>query len=251
MEKIGSYQRGLGVVSEDIRVVALRRGNALALFDVFQGAEQIAIGSGLFEEFFFGGGGHAGFEALHQVVALAFEKKAGIAKGFGVALVGGEAFDARAEAALDVVLQARPRVIAGEVDIAGRHEKSLVDEVQDAARQAWGKIGPEIERAVFFDFAREIDAGIFFGGGQLDVGIGLIVAQEDVEFGLILLDEIVFKRQGFARIGEDDGVEVGDFADERTGFGVDPARFQEVGTHAAAERGGFADVEDRVRGVFE
>ena len=73
----------------------------------------------------------------------------------------------------------------------------------------------------------------------------------DVEFRLVALDEIVFERERFARIVEDDGVEVGDFAGERAGFGVHPAGFEEVGADAAAERRGFADVEDGAGGVFE
>src|ERR1700687_5669378 len=132
MEQIRGDQRRLGVVGEDVGVVTLGGGDALALFDVFQSAQKIAIGGGLFEEFFFGGGGHAGFEALHQVVALAFEKEAGVAKGFGIALVGGETFDARAQTALYVVLQAGAWMIAGEIDVARGNEKSFVNEVQDA-----------------------------------------------------------------------------------------------------------------------
>ena len=62
----------------------MRGGDALALFDIFESAEKIAIGGGLFEKFFFGGGGHALFEALDQVVALAFEKEARVAHGFRV-----------------------------------------------------------------------------------------------------------------------------------------------------------------------
>jgi len=68
-----------------------------------------------------------------------------------------------------------------------KHEgtkKALVnDEMQDAASKAGRKVGAKIERAVLLDAAREIDAGIFFGQGELDVGIGLIVAKDDVEFG--------------------------------------------------------------------
>ncbi len=86
---------------------------------------------------------------------------------------------------------------------------------------------------------------------SLMYGIGLVVEKADVEFRLILLDEIVFEREGFARVGEDDGVEVGDFASERASFCVHPAGFEEIGTDAAAEGGGFADVEDRACGVFE
>ena len=124
-------------------------------------------------------------------------------------------------------------------------------ERKDAAREAGWKIGAEIERAVFLYFAGEVHAGIFFAGRELDIWVGFVVEKTDVEFWLILLDEIIFEREGFAWVGEDDGIEIGDFAGERAGFCVHPAGFEEVGTDAAAEGGGFADIEDRACGVFE
>ena len=111
--------------------------------------------------------------------------------------------------------------------------------MQDAPREADREIRAEIERAVFFDAAREIDAGIFFVERQLDVGIGFVVAQQDVEFGLVLLDEIVLEGEGFALVFDDDGFEIGNFAGERAGFGVGPARFEKIGAHAVAERRGL------------
>ena len=88
-------------------------GDALALFDVFERAEEIAIGGGLLEEFLLGGCGHALLEAFDEVAALAVEEEADVADGFGVLQFGGEAFDAGAVAALDVVLEAGARMSAG------------------------------------------------------------------------------------------------------------------------------------------
>ena len=205
----------------------------------------------MFEEFFFGGGGHALFERFDEVAALAVEEEADVADGFGVGVICGEAGDAGAVAALDVVLQTGARMIAGEIDVAAGNHEALVDEGKDAAREIRGEIWAEVGGAVFFNFAREIDAGIFFVERELDVRIGFIVNEADVEFRLIALDEIVFEGEGFAGIVEDDGVEVGDFAGERAGFGVEPAGFEEVGADATAEGRGFADVEDGAGGVFE
>ena len=100
-----------------------------------------------------------------------------------------------------------------------------MDEGEDAAGEIRGKVRAEVEGAVFFHFAGEIDARIFFGHRQLDVRIRFVIDQTDVEFRLVALDEIVFEGERFARIVEDDGVEVGDFAGERAGFGVHPAGF--------------------------
>ena len=210
-------------MGENVGVVTLCGGDALALFDVFESAKKVAIGGGLFELFFFGGGRHAGFEAFHQVVAAAFEKQADIAGGFGVALVRGEPGDARTEAAMNVILQTGARMAAREIDSTARHKKPFVNEMEYAAREACREIGAEIERAVLFDAAREIDARIFFGSGELDVRVGFVVPKHDVELGAVLLDEIVLEGEGFALVADEDGFEVGNFAGERTGFGVDPA----------------------------
>ena len=129
--------------------------------------------------------------------------------------------------------------------------KVLVDEVHDAVRQAVREIRAEVERAVFAQPARDVDARIFLKRGEADVRIGLVVAQQDVELRLVLLDEVVFERQRFAFVVHDDVIEVGDFADQRTGLGVGPARLQEIGTDARAQRSGLADVEDCAQGVLE
>jgi hypothetical protein len=58
---------------------------------------------------------HALFEAARQILAAAFEKQARVARGFGVALVGNKSGNARPQAAMNVILQARARVRAREV----------------------------------------------------------------------------------------------------------------------------------------
>ena len=108
-------------------------------------------------------------------LALAVEEEADVADGLGVGFVGGEAGDARAVAAFDVVLQARARMVAREIDVAAGNHEALVDEGEDAAREIGGEIRAEVGGAIFFDFAREIDAGIFFVERELDVGIGFVV----------------------------------------------------------------------------
>jgi len=205
----------------------------------------------LFELFFFGGGHHAGFEAFDEVVAAAFEKEADVATCFGVAFVGGETGDAGSEAAMNVILQARARMAASKINGAAWDEEALVNEMQDAAGEAGGKIRTEIERAIFLDAAREVDAGISFGSGEFDVRVGFVVPEHDVELRAVLLDEIVFESEGFAFVTDKDGLEVSNFAGQRTGFCVDPTGFEKIRTHAAAERRSFADIQDVADGVFE
>ncbi len=96
VEEIRGDEGSFGVVREHVGVVALGGGDALALLDVFEGAEEIAIGGGLFEELFFGGGGHALFERFDEIAALAVEEQTNVADGFGVGVVGRKAGDAGA-----------------------------------------------------------------------------------------------------------------------------------------------------------
>ena len=156
-------------------------------------------------------------------MAAPFEKQAHIARGFRVALVSRQTGHARTKTALDVVLQARPRVAARQINRAGRHEEPLVNKMQNPSRQTRRKVGAEIERTVFLDSPSEIYARIFFAGRELDVRICLVVAKDDVELRPVLLDEIVFERQGFAFVANQNGFQLGDLPRQRAGLRVDPA----------------------------
>ena len=65
-----------------------------------------------------------------------------------VRFVGGEPLHARAQAAVDVVLQARLGMVAGEVDLAGRDQEMAVNEVNQTVRQVAGKERAEVGRSV-------------------------------------------------------------------------------------------------------
>jgi len=43
VEKVGSDERRLGVISENVGVISLRCGNALSLFNILQRPQQIAV----------------------------------------------------------------------------------------------------------------------------------------------------------------------------------------------------------------
>jgi hypothetical protein len=87
----------------------------------------------LFEEFFFSSVRHARFETFDQVVPAAFEKEPRVVGRLSVSIIRGEASDARAETAMNVVLQARARMRTRQVNRAGWNEKTLVDKMQNAA----------------------------------------------------------------------------------------------------------------------
>ena len=124
VEEIGGDERRFGVIGKHIGIVALRGGDALALFDVVERAEKIAIRGGFLEALRFGCGEHALFDAFHQVLAAAFEKHARVAHGFRIALVGGQPGDAGPEAAVNVILQAGARMIFRQIDDSRREPES-------------------------------------------------------------------------------------------------------------------------------
>ncbi len=170
----------------------------------------------------------------------------GLLVGFG----RGKAFDAGAEAALDVVLQAGARMVARQIDLAAGDEEAAVDEVDQPMREVARKIRAEVGAAVFTQAAGDEDLGIAVGEGDLDVGVGLVVAQQDVEARLALLDEIVLEREGLMLVGHRDVIHVDRLAHQRAGLGVSLRRSQEVGAHAGAQVLGLADVDHLALGVL-
>ena len=52
-----------------------------------------------------------------------------------------------------------------------------------------------------------------------------------------MLDEIVFKCEGFAFVADKNGFEVGNFAGKRAGLGIDPTGFEKIRTDPTTKRG--------------
>ena len=127
----------------------------------------------------------------------------------------------------------------------------FVDQMHHAVRQAGRKVRPEINRAILLQPPRHVHARIFFERRVANVRICLVVAQQHVEFRLVLLDQIVFKRQRLFLVVHDDVIHVGNFAHQRPGLRVLPARLQKVRPHAAAQRTRLAHVQNLPAGVLE
>ena len=197
-----------------------------------------------------GGFFHSLAQRSDQVGLAAFQKKFHVAHGFLVHLRRSQAFDTRPQAAPDVVLQARARVVASEIHLARGNQEVPVDQVDDAI----GKVGREVRTVVGVPVLAEpagyVDPRVAFAEREFDVGVGLVVAQQDVEARLALLDEVIFKREGFLVVGDDDVVDVDRLAHERPGFGVGPAAFMEIGRYAAAKIFGLPDVDHLALGVL-
>src|SRR5260370_11669758 len=114
-----------------------------------------------------------------------------VAHGFGVGFWRGQVLDARPQAALDVVLQTRPGMVSGEVDLTGWDEKMTMDEIHNPVGKVSGEIRPEIDAAVFAQAARAVNPGKAFPQRELNVRKRLAVAKQDVEAPLLLLGQVV------------------------------------------------------------
>ena len=135
VKQVERHQRRFGIRSENVDVVALGGGHLLALFDLFDGGEQVAQRRGFLEAHFVRCALHAPPQGRSQVAVPPFQEQAHVAHGTRVGLVRGQSFDARSQAAVNVVLQAGLGVIPGQVHLAGGHQKTAVNEVDQAVRQ--------------------------------------------------------------------------------------------------------------------
>ena len=250
MEEVDGEHFVFEVEAEDVGVFVVGGGDALLVLGLVDGDDLVAEAGGELELHVFGGLGHALVEAFFELVGAAFEEELDVADGLFVDVGGGEAVDAGAEAALNVELQAGAGVVAGEVDLAGGDQEGAVDEVDEAVGEVAGEVGAEVLAAIFAELACDKDLGVAVAQGEFDVGVGLVVAKEDVEAGLALLDEVVFKGEGFALVVDGDVVDVDGLAHEGAGFGIALRGFEEVGADAGAEVFGLADVDDLALGVF-
>ena len=83
-----------------------------------------------------------------------------------------------------------------------------VDQVHDAIGQIAGEIWSVIFAAILLQASGHIHARKTLTQSQLDIGISLVIAKQDVEARLLLLDEVVFKRQSFFVVVDDDVLDV-------------------------------------------
>ena len=118
-----------------------------------------------------------------------------------------------------------------------------VDEVHQPVRQVGREVRAEVGGAVLAQAARDVDARVLLVG-ELDVGVGLVVAQQDVEARLVLLDEVVFERQRFFFVVDQDVVDVARLGDAGVPVLASARRvFGEVAADAVAQALGLADVD--------
>ncbi len=156
-----------------------------------------------------------------------------------------EAVHAGAEAAVDVVLQTRPRAPSVDRDRAVANQEVALDQPQRFAGKAAGEkrsgvVGPVLPHA-----PGNHRAGVGLVDREPDVGIGLVVAKQDVVARLVSLDQIVLERQRFAFGIGDDELHVMDRCPHLVQPRIEIAGILEVTPHAVAKRTRLADIDRR------
>ncbi len=141
-------------------------------------------------------------------------------------------------------------MVTREVDLARRHEKVAVDEVDDPVGEVGREVGTVVGTAVFAESARDVDAREALAQREFHIRVSLVIAKKDVEARLALLDEIVFKRERFLVVGHDDVIDIDSLADERARFRVVKASFMEIRGDPASQILRLADVDDGSLGVL-
>jgi hypothetical protein len=142
-----------------------------------------------------GGLPHLPLEMLDERIVPPGKEEPRLAHGLVVGQLGGQPGRAGAEAAVHVVVQARPRQGAVDLDPADPDLEQLLDQLDGLAGQPPGQERAVVLGAVVADAAGEGDAGELLLEGQLQVGIGLVVPQQDVVPGALALDPVVFEKE--------------------------------------------------------
>ena len=123
--------------------------------------------------------------------------------------------DARREAALDVVVEARDAAVApGLRPLARPVPEDAVEHVERLAHLLRVRVRAEVDDAAAVPLAREHHARVVVLDRDGDVRERLVVAQPDVERRPVALDEVLLEVQRLDLGAGDDHLDVGDARDE-------------------------------------
>ena len=191
---------------------------------------------------------HPAAQVARQFLRAALEEQSGVVDGLLILRLRADAVDARRDAALDVVLEARPRALAGDHLVARSDAEQAMRERHRAPRQPRRQERPGVDVLVALDAPRDQHPREPLSRRQLQVGIVLVVAKPDVVLRVPRLDDVVLERQRLDdRVG-DDVLEAVDLLEQRVGLDVQPPR-AEIAAHPIAQRAGLADVDRLTRMV--
>ena len=181
------------MIAEDVDVVVAKHSHFLSLCKRFHRIHRIAVVRGEFEFLVGGGLFHLYAQALDEVIVPAFEEQLHILHGLLVLLICRVSLNAWTYAAMNVILQARSRPLAVNLNIAVANQEISFDEFQAFPRKTRGEKRPEIQSPIFADAPGDHRSRERLVDGELYIRIGLVVPQENVVLGLVLLDQIIFQ----------------------------------------------------------
>ena len=224
-------------------------GHALALEQVADGAQAVALERGRLVVLVGRGGLHPRLEvALDLAVAAAEERDDAVDR---LAVLGAvDVADAGRPAALDVVVQARRTRPPAGLDALARTElEDLLEQVERPAHALGVRVRPEVQALATVPLAREVHARELLVHRDRDERIRLVVAQADVEPRSVLLDEVLLGEERLGLGGDEDELDRLDRIDHlvrAAGHGV-----REVAGDALLDRLRLADVDDLAALVAE
>ena len=139
---------------------------------------------------------HLGLELLLEAPVAARQEVDDLVDQRAVVLLGDVA-DARRQAALDVVVEARDAGRPARLGpLAGTAREDPPDQAERVAHLVRVREGPEVEPVAAVALAREVDARVLLVEADRDVGVALVVAQPDVEGRAVELDQVPNKGGG-------------------------------------------------------
>src|ERR1700752_994469 len=166
------------MVAEDVCIVVFCRGNALLLLQLAGGDEQVAVLCRQLKLFGSRCIFHALAQRLFQLRWAAFKEHLRVTPGFTIGLRRSQALNAGSKAALNVVLKARTRMVAGKIDLAAWDHEAAVDDFGDPVGEVSWKIRAIVSAAVFPQASGDEYLRKSIPQRQLDIRIGLVVAQQ-------------------------------------------------------------------------
>ena len=236
-------QPALAVQAEDVLIGAERGGDLLLFRGLGHRPDLVAQPRRGLETQRLGRGGHARFEFIDELGAFAFEQQQRVLDLVTV-VVGIDRQRARAQTALDLILQTRPGAVAEDAVRTRPQRKDLADGFQRVLNRGARMERPEIFGAVFDHLARQQQPRPRIPLRQLDVPVRRVVLEADVVAGLELFDQRVFEEQRLLFVPGDQRLHVvhpgEQEPDVRTA--VSPAG---VLPHPGTKVLRFSDVDDR------
>src|SRR4051812_38780440 len=203
MKQVYSHHVILIMKSKDVRIIAFCGSNSLPFHQILNRADQIAILGCRLILLLLRRTIHTSAQRTGELCLPSFEKQLHVVDSLSITIRRGEVFHARPQAAFDVVLQTRPRVVPREVQFAGGDQKAPMNEVHGAVGEISRKVRAVVHAAVLFEAACNKDFRKSTSERELYIGIGFVITQQDVEARLLLLNEVIFERQRLALRSEE------------------------------------------------